>query len=60
MRKIILASASPRRQRTAGGGRCYFSGMCSRTAKKRLQQIDPEEIVCELSAQKADGDRFEV
>lgn len=52
MRKIILASASPRR-RASGGARCYFSGMLNGLRGKRLLRDKPEEIVRELSEQKA-------
>lgn len=52
MKKIILASASPRRRESSGKCRCDLSGMPWKQRREDTKEI-PEEIVEELSLQKA-------
>ena len=52
MRKIILASASPRRRELLASAGVIFQ-ICAAEGEEKITAENPAEIVCELSAQKA-------
>nr|WP_177297268.1 Maf family protein [uncultured Blautia sp.] len=52
MRKIILASASPRRRELLAGAGVQFD-VCPADCEERITCCEPEEVVKELSEQKA-------
>ena len=53
MRKIILASASPRRRELLAAAGVIFQ-ICAAEGEEKITADSPDEIVCELSAQKAE------
>ena len=52
MRKIVLASASPRRRELLAATGVIFQ-VCAADGEEKITSGKPEEIVCELSVQKA-------
>ena len=52
MRKIVLASASPRRRELLAAAGVIFQ-VCAADGEEKITSDKPEEIVCELSRQKA-------
>lgn len=52
MKKIVLASASPRRRELLAAAGVIFQ-VCAATGKEIITSDKPEEIVCELASQKA-------
>lgn len=52
MRKIVLASASPRRRELLAAAGVIFQ-VCAADGEEKITSDKPEEIVCELSVQKA-------
>ena len=52
MRKIVLASASPRRRELLAAAGVIFQ-VCAADCEEKITSDRPEEIVCELSMQKA-------
>ena len=61
MRKIILASASPRRRELLAAAGVIFQ-ICAAEGEEKITAESPDEIVCELSAQKAEeiASKFEL
>ena len=61
MRKIILASASPRRRELLAAAGVIFQ-ICAAEGEEKITAERPDEIVCELSAQKAEeiASKFEL
>ena len=61
MRKIILASASPRRRELLAAAGVIFQ-ICAAEGEEKSTAERPDEIVCELSAQKAEeiASKFEL
>ena len=61
MRKIILASASPRRRELLAAAGVIFQ-ICAAEGEEKITADSPDEIVCELSAQKAEeiASKFEL
>ena len=52
MRKIILASASPRRRELLAAAGVIFQ-ICASEGEEKITAENPDEVVCELSALKA-------
>ena len=52
MRKIVLASASPRRRELLAAAGVIFQ-VCASDSEEKITSEKPEEIVCELALQKA-------